>query len=1256
MMKLLKRPLEGGISPFLSRSCSEGSWLRHGFLGLALLCGSSALWGEGVTLEVRSDYPGTNPAPGIHTFPAGTVIEATAPAQISGGSGVRHSVTGWSRAVAHSPATIDGLQVWLDASDTATLTVESGAVSEWRDKSGNGFHARQAVAALRPLLKGDGLNGRPTVAFYQNVLELGPEAMAMASSVPGITIVGVTRGGGRVPDPFDGTIQDAASVVSISTAVNREHYRIRYYKFDTAANPGQVRGIGRRLDSQGGSGGSGNLSAPTRTNPGDTFFIDEAVFDYENTRAVLYQGGIQIAAMQPWATAGLSDSSLSREIAIGGHWFNTNARFGNFLDGEIAEIMIFNRPLGLEERERIAAYLTLKYGLDYRFELPTTGEGSSVAFTLDGPTTLEWHWATEHQVLAAANGNGSVEVRTTNRVPLLGWDMAPIGGSGAESVVSNTVAPYLEPSTLTRGPFDEEAGMGLRPATLTAGGFSSSYWIHTPSLDAAIAKDKYLQFGVKPLAGHSVSLNSLFFHYRYTATGPHSLALLYSTDNFATYKVAESVRIQDQASGTQLASRTFLFPDDPILQNVTNEITFRIYGWGGTGSGVGTFAILNGEGPGFDDMILYGGTVTNTSVTGTESVWLPPAALVQVEALPFPNNIFVGWSGSFFSNRSELRGLDLRQPLIFTATFAADSDGDGIPDNWKIQHFGNLSAAAEGDPDNDGFTNKEEYLRGSDPTQAEELLAAGDIPLSVWENPQRDPVLPGGFIIRDFGMGYRGVWEGSNHSRSALDPHHPDGLVVPAVDNTSFDGPRMIVRAEHWENEWKDSTIETIFSVGDDDGNCIYLRYQDELNYYRISIAGEISNATTRPRFGISVQKRVNGVYSHVLVPFEQVGTDPTDINYYKRIRVQVTANGPQFDVGVAGWTPSTNSWEGPGSWGYAGFSFTDSDLPHGRAGIGTWAQGGAPSGTVHPAWNPVNAGTLFEKFTISRNNQVVFGDDWATAPLAAALPAGWTNAFAGISGLAGNWRLSAHGTIAQISTDGLPTSGTANRHSADADGPVLLAPAVDASHYILDLGIHPFQRGAVGFVFDYIDQDNYGRVLFVNTIPGFEGSMPTGVVVGRKQGGAWSDLFIGDTAFAYRLGQPFQVSLNRSGNQYIMTVAEHDRPGQVHRWQWNDSSAPSGSGRHGLTTWDNAHVHFLALEVYGAVVQAVEGIAITGIARTGETIVLTVDNPSGTAYQVQRTLDLNGTWETVATGQTGTTWSGPIPAGADRVFWRLTR
>jgi len=47
--------------------------------------------------------------------------------------------------------------------------------------------------------------------------------------------------------------------------------------------------------------------------------------------------------------------------------------------------------------------------------------------------------------------------------------------------------------------------------------------------------------------------------------------------------------------------------------------------------------------------------------------------------------------------------------------YAADTDGDGLPDAWEQYFFGHLGEVAGGDPDHDGLTNAAEYAENTDP-------------------------------------------------------------------------------------------------------------------------------------------------------------------------------------------------------------------------------------------------------------------------------------------------------------------------------------------------------------------------------------------------------------------------------------------------------------------------------------------------------------------------------------------------------------
>lgn len=245
-----------------------------------------------------------------------------------------------------------GAVVWFDASNTGSFTESGGAVSEWRDLSGNARHASQATGSLQPVRVPDAAGlpaGRAAVRFDgTDDLLVGPNSLTAGPA----TVAFVAKDGG------------------------------------TSSNVGGVWSTG---------------SLGVWSNTGSNYVVDgggASTTNSSNTTSSITSWRTITAQYTSAGTSGSSiwlDGNLEEAYAGSGVGTQTQATFeiggrtvGNLTSrvfrGDIAEIVVAASAIPEADRQRIEGYLAHRYGLTAG--LPAGHPYKNAPPMLDAPTGL----------------------------------------------------------------------------------------------------------------------------------------------------------------------------------------------------------------------------------------------------------------------------------------------------------------------------------------------------------------------------------------------------------------------------------------------------------------------------------------------------------------------------------------------------------------------------------------------------------------------------------------------------------------------------------------------------------------------------------------------------------------------------------------------------------------------------------------------------------------------------------------------------
>jgi hypothetical protein len=123
-----------------------------------------------------------------------------------------------------NPIDIPGCQLWFDAADRSTITLNGTNVSSWRDKSGNGYSVSQSTSGNQPTYTLNLLNGLPGIQLSsQKFLEQFGSNMPNFTSSTSSTVFIVAKNGGTLTGSGWNMV-NTTWFNSSGTGINRYHF------------------------------------------------------------------------------------------------------------------------------------------------------------------------------------------------------------------------------------------------------------------------------------------------------------------------------------------------------------------------------------------------------------------------------------------------------------------------------------------------------------------------------------------------------------------------------------------------------------------------------------------------------------------------------------------------------------------------------------------------------------------------------------------------------------------------------------------------------------------------------------------------------------------------------------------------------------------------------------------------------------------------------------------------------------------------
>lgn len=246
-----------------------------------------------------------------------------------------------------NPLSISGCQLWLDAADTATISVSGSEVTQWNDKSGNSRNFTQSTAANRPLSGTRSQNGKNIIDFDGSNDRLGSSAASsnwvfMHNGTEHTVFWACVKDGDTFGDLMGDNGNTSSNVGTVFSEANS--YRIAQYV---------TRGVSGNTVIENYTGSnltSGFHYTTVRAKPNDGTAANRSEIFYNNGSAIKNNAQSNApSSSNPTYNLGVGDSRADASVIP----FN----------GGIGEILIYNSYLSDVDRDKVRTYLATKWGV-----------------------------------------------------------------------------------------------------------------------------------------------------------------------------------------------------------------------------------------------------------------------------------------------------------------------------------------------------------------------------------------------------------------------------------------------------------------------------------------------------------------------------------------------------------------------------------------------------------------------------------------------------------------------------------------------------------------------------------------------------------------------------------------------------------------------------------------------------------------------------------------------------------------------------